>query len=384
MIDYPLLLVLAALVAFALLILWITALSNLLAFPRLRQGESPQRPPVISFLVPARNEAATIRETVQHLLAQNYPSFELIVLDDGSSDRTAQFARTAGGEDPRFILVEGGAGDPPPGWAGKNWACQRLASHAQGEILIFTDADVRWEPAAASALVALMERSGADLLTVWPTQRAVSAAERLVVPLVDFAIFAYLPLVAVHYLPFAAFAAANGQCMAWRREAYGRVGGHEAVKGTVLEDVKMARLAKSKGLRLRMAQGNKLLRCRMYHNWDEVRDGFAKNLLAGHGDSLAFLGLSTLFHWMVFLGPWLWLMLGWIPLAQPGWPWWPLGLLAAGMGLRAMIAVASGQRAEDALQMPASVLLMTIIAAQAARWRFRGGPQWKGRSLPKP
>jgi len=360
----------ALFVTAALLVMGITAVSNLLFFPRLRRQPPPASAPLVSILIPARNEAEVIGSTIGSLLAQTYPHFELLLLDDHSEDETAVRAQAAAQGDARFRLLHGRA--LPPGWLGKNWACHQLSQAAQGDILIFTDADVRWTPEALPALLAALDEQTA-LLAIWPTQQTHTWGERLIVPLVGFAVLAYLPVLPVHYAPWPAFAAANGQCLVFRRAAYEQMGGHTAVAQTIIEDVTLARRTKAAGLRLRLADANQLLTCRMYRSWPAVRDGFAKNILAGHGDSLPFLLLSALFHWLVFLFPWgWWLLTG---------SWWALALGLAGVGVRAVTAVFTHQRPQDALLMPLSVLLLSRIAAQAVWWRFHGGPRWKGRQI---
>ena len=120
----------------------------------------------------------------------------------------------------------------------------------------------------------------------------------------------------------------------------------------------------------------------MYRNWPEVRNGFAKNILAGYGDRVIWLAMATVFHWLVFVGPWLWLALGWLSDAPSGWPLWPLTLIGLGLGVRALTAVVTGQRLSDALWLPLSIGLMTSISIQAVWWRWRyGGPRWKGRMI---
>jgi chlorobactene glucosyltransferase len=248
--------------------------------------------------------------------------------------------------------------------------------------LLFTDADVRWQPGALAALLDEFQRTQADLLTIWPTQITHTWPERLVVPLMALTIVGYLPVLATHHLPGRAFAAAMGQCLLFRRTAYDHIGGHAAVRGKIVEDMAFAHTLKGAGLRLRVADGAGMIATRMYHNWAQVRAGFAKNILAGHGGYLA-LALSTIFHWGVFLLPWGWLLLGaWLP-SREAWPLWPLTLCALGVGLRALTAAVTRQRVADSLLLPVSVLLMTIIAAQSALWQGRGGPQWKGRQVTK-
>jgi len=265
---------------------------------------------------------------------------------------------------------------------GKNWACHQLAEQAKGEILVFTDADVHWEPEALSAVIDLMDKTGADTVTVWPTQETQTWGERLVVPMMMFVIMGYLPELCVRYVSWPVFAAANGQCMAFRREAYTQIGGHSTVQSNVIEDMGLAWETKRQDLLLVMSTGNRLIRTRMYQGWSAVRDGFAKNILAGHGGRPVFLLLSAVFHWLLFLLPWVWLAIGWAVPLGTAWPWFPLILVGLGVGVRALSAAATHQRLADALLLPLSTILMTVIAAQSLWWHFRyGGAQWKGRTV---
>ena len=135
---------------------------------------------------------------------------------------------------------------------------------------------------ALQALIFEATQTQADLLTVWPSQDTKTWGERLVVSLMSLVVMGYLPLPLVHYSPWATFAAANGQCLAFRRSAYQSIGGHTPVQHEVLEDVLLARHVKATGYKLRMVNGNNLISCRMYSGWPAVRDGFAKNILAGY------------------------------------------------------------------------------------------------------
>jgi chlorobactene glucosyltransferase len=370
-------------VTLALVGIAMIAIVSAATFPRLGIAPVSTQPPPVSLLIPARNEAAVIGQTIHSLLEQTYPQFEVILLDDDSSDGTASIAHAAGQKDPRLKILTGAP--LPPGWLGKNWACHQLAQAANGEWLIFTDADVSWTPQALTALAAEMSRTRAGLLAVWPTQQTVTWGERLVVPLMALAVIGYLPLPLVHHTPWASLAAATGQLLAFRREAYETIGGHAAVHDKIIEDVLLARGIKRYGRRLRLVDAAGLITCRMYSSWPEVRNGFAKNILAGYGDRVIWLALATVFHWLVFLGPWLWLALGWIEDGPPGWPVWPLILVGLGVGIRMLTAAVTRQRLGDALLMPLSVLLMTWIAIQAVWWRWRyGGPRWKGRTIGAP
>ncbi len=368
---------LLALITMALGVMSAVAIVNTFAFPRLKRStrDINHDKPFVSVLIPARNEAAIIEQTLSRLLNQDYPYYEVLLLDDQSTDKTVEIAQRIAQNDSRLKIISGAP--LPEGWLGKNWACYQLAQQARGAILIFTDADVEWREDALSALLTMIATNEADLLAVWPTQITHSFAERLVVPLMAFAIHNYLPVWFVHHTPFSIFAAANGQCMAWRRKAYEQLGGHACVADNILEDVTFARLVKKNGLRLWMADANGYLYCRMYRNWAQARDGFAKNILAGYGDSVVFLCVGIVFHLTVFILPWL------LALSSMAWRQWALLLIVQGLGLRALSAAFTRQRARDALFLPLSVIAMTIIALQAIWWRFNGGPRWKGRSIPQ-
>ena len=352
-------------------------LSNWWAFPRLRDSRATVGGRKASLLIPARNESGAIGATVEGLLRQTYPDFELLILDDHSEDGTESVAKAAAKGDTRLTVLDGRA--IPPGWLAKSWACQQLAAQATGEILIFADADVRWSSNALAALLVEFERSSADMLAVMPTQRTVSWAERLCVPLMALAIHAYLPVVAVHRTPFRLLAAANGQCLAFKRAAYERLGGHTEVRDNIVEDVGLARRAKGMGLRLRMVEADGLISCRMYYDWRTVREGYAKNMLAGFGGAAGLIA-GTVFHWLIFLIPWALLGLGFAGSEIPGHPWWALLLVTAGILVRSLSALRTGQRVGDGLLLPVSVVLMTCIAVQSLWWHWRfGGPLWKGR-----
>jgi chlorobactene glucosyltransferase len=308
------------------------------------------------------------------------------VLDDGSSDHTAEIVLGFQADDAHIQLING---EPlPAGWGGKNWACQQLAESTTAEVMLFTDADVTWQPGSLSAVLHAAQEMRADMLTVWPTQQMVTIWERLIVPMMSYTTLAYLPWLGVHNLPFASMAAANGQCLLFTRTAYGQVGGHRAVKASIVEDIALARKTKQHGLRLRMLDGDNLVVCRMYTGWHDVRDGYAKNILAGHLNSPALLLLSTIFHWLVFILPPLWLATGWLfpqwpVLDQPLWPLWPLAMVTLSVGSRLLAAAIARQPLRDAFLLPISVFLITLIAGYALRWHYgHGGPAWKGRRVP--
>ncbi|MCL4256438.1 MAG: glycosyltransferase, partial [Anaerolineae bacterium] len=297
---------LGIIIAIPLIFISLNMLINWMFFPRLSSSRALSDMPLVSVMIPARNEALVIGATIQNWLSQTYPHYEVILLDDNSTDNTSKIARDVAGDCDKLTILSGAP--LPDGWMGKNWACHQMTHIAKGDILLFTDADVRWANNGLSALVADMTARNADVYSVWSTQETVTWGERLVVPLMALVILGYLPILGVHYVPLGAFGAANGQCMAWRKKAYHQIGGHERVRGNVLEDVTLARMVKSAKMRLRMADGAGLVNCRMYRNWGEVKNGYAKNILAGYGSPFALM-LGIIFHWLIFIIPSLWLII---------------------------------------------------------------------------
>jgi glycosyltransferase involved in cell wall biosynthesis len=341
--------------------------SNLRAFPTLAAAPAtgPVPLPRTSLLVPARDEADRLPHSLPGLLAQ--PATEILVLDDGSRDGTPAVVRRLAGTDPRVRLLTGAP--LPPGWVGKNWACHQLARAATGDLLVFCDADVRLRPGALPAAWAEMRRQRSDVFSVFPRQLTGTLGERLLVPLIDENLLAFLPhrLLA---LPVPAAAVANGQFLAFRREAYRVTGGHRAVAGHVVEDLALARSARRAGLRLGLALGGDLVQARMYHGYRDAVRGLGKSLRAAHAGSSRMLAASAAVNLAAYTLPWLrWHVPGWLGLA------WRFAALA-GPVERMLVNAKTGRRchAEAALVpliAPAALPVYLVALRRAARWKGR-------------
>jgi chlorobactene glucosyltransferase len=240
----------------------------------------PEEAPLISVICPARNEARHIVEFVRAALATTYPSSELIVVDDHSTDGTGALAREAGSGDARLRIV-----DPPPlpaGWFGKQWACHAGALAARGEVLLFTDADTRHAPDLLVRSLHAMRRRKSDMLSVAGRQEMVSFWERVVQPTVFSVLVAvYGGTDAVSNTSSPRRKIANGQCFLVRRDVYDALGGHEAVRHFVAEDMMLAQQWCAAGKRVHLVAGLDQLSTRMYGSLGEIIDGWAKNLWAG-------------------------------------------------------------------------------------------------------
>jgi chlorobactene glucosyltransferase len=197
----------------------------------------------------------------------------------------------------KFSQVTLVTGKPlPAGWLGKNWACRQLADRAAGDVLIFTDADTWHEPDAVSRTLDWMTAKNLDMFSAFPRQIMGSFAERLTIPFIDLILFSLLPLWLTYYGRSEKFAAANGQWIAFRRKSYAQMGGHNAVRDKVVEDVELARLVKRSGGRILTTSGKDAVYCRMYENFNEIRSGFEKNLFGLTGNQpVLFLLLIVLF-----------------------------------------------------------------------------------------
>jgi glycosyltransferase involved in cell wall biosynthesis len=227
--------------------------------------------PSVSVIVPARNEEVCLGACLESLVAQRGVAFEIIVVDDGSMDRTRAIAESF----PDVKVIQ--PGPLPAGWTGKNNALTAGAKQATGTWILFTDADTVHQPGSLARALAEAKEHDADLLSYSPEQEVRTFWERAVMPV----IFAEL---ARKYPPsrvsdFSSnMAAANGQYLLISRSAYDAVGGHAAVAHSLLEDVALARAVRDSGRRIYFRYGGDAVRTRMYRNFDQLREGWTKNL----------------------------------------------------------------------------------------------------------
>lgn len=364
---------LAALASAAPALMAAVASYNLALAGRLERAPGPVRRPRASVLVPARDEEENLRILLPLLRAQDWPDMEILVLDDGSADATAEVARAHA---PAVRVIDG---EPPPaGWLGKSWACARLAEEADGEVLIFCDADVRPAPEAVRRTLGLLEAEGAGALACLPRQILGTWAERAVIPLVlHLPILGLLPLPLVRTRPEPALSLGVGQWFAFTRAAYDRCGGHAAVRSALAEDMALARKVKEAGLPLAACLSTRLVSVRMYRDFPAVWEGFRKNLvvLTGAGGARPFAVLALLAATLV--APWL---LAGAALAGA----LPAAFLIPGQLLllvRLSVAVTYREPPSAWAWTPAGSLLVLVLAASSLAGYHRRDLAWKGRRL---
>ena len=342
---------------------------------------SPEDAPLVSILIPARNEARAIGRCVESVARQNYPRCEVLVLDDHSTDQTTAIVTELAERYPHVHLLRG---EPlPPSWHGKAFACAQLARAARGEWLLFADADTVHAPHCVSTALAVAQRRHAALLTLIPHMIAGSFGEALLLPTTLLTFAGVLPLGLVTNLPSPLVAGAFGPFMLFRREAYERLGGHEAVRADIVEDMQLSRLVKRDGGRVVWIDGTDLVSTRLYHGLGEAWQGFAKSAFAATNYSLPGLLVGAPLCAAFLFAPY-----GFVAAALVGGHvgslalfWLPLCQIAAILASYALLL----WRFRLPLVMVAfhaatvcAIILFTLYSAYEAT--LGGGVTWKGRT----
>jgi len=350
---------------------------------------SGQQPTSCTVVVPAYNEADNIGDCVAAILASEdpCPRWSLLVVDDDSSDATAELARAAAAGNPGFALLPAGVRPAGERWVGKNWACHRASEQLDSDWVVFIDADVRVEPGALRAALADAQAHGADLLTLAPRLRCGCLAEWLVQPIIASLLGLGFPIARAND-PADPLAFAAGPFLLFRTQAYRAVGGHAAVAGEVVEDLALARAIKGQGLRLRYLLGLDWLTLRMYRDFASLWEGWTKNWLLGlDRDVLKALGAGAVVV-QLYAIPWLLLppALWWAWQGSAPWTLLPLALVLLAIALQLAIRLWSRRRFATPLDWwwlaGLGGLVIGAIAPVSVFKTLSGwGWTWRGRSL---
>ena len=345
----------------------------------------------ISVCIPARNEENSLENLLCSLENQDWPNYEVHILDDQSTDQTFEIAHAFHQKNPDQFYIHKGE-EKPDDWLGKPWACHQLSQNADGDILLFLDADTKLFPGSLKKIAASLTHYHLDMLTVWPEQKLVTFWEKTVLPVIFYSLFSILPSIYVYrdpkWMPKSLrkimrprFAAACGQCIAFKLETYEAIGGHQSVKDQIVEDVELAKIIQKKGFTMRMFTGLGSVSCRMYHNHQEIFEGLRKNFFAGFNHSIPVFLTAALLHFLVFLLPFLTLF---ISLAIGNWMIFTLSfsVIALICILRVVLAKWYRLNLVYAFTHPIGVLWFEVLALiKIGDYLFGKSANWKGRKV---
>ena len=356
-------------------------LLNLRALRKPRSDiELPAPAPLISILVPARNEEANIGVCLESLRQQDYPNFEILVLDDSSADGTADIVARIASEDSRVRLLRG---QPlPPGWAGKTFACHQLAQEARGSWLLFTDADTVHAPAMLRRVLGVALISRAALISGFPYQRTTSIWQKTAMPILFyFMLLCWMPFWWLQRSRCTMPSVAIGQFLFFSAEEYRSIGGHEAVKSRIVEDVWLGIEVSRHKYRQLTLDLSSLVSCQMYREFGSMWDGITRWLYTVASLSVVSLVGMMAVVLFLFLAPFLWLAYG-LLLAQPDFAWEVLVALQVAIVFLARFLAGRrfSQPKTSIVLHPVGILFLVLVACYASYQYLTGaGVRWKGR-----
>ncbi|TFF40964.1 glycosyltransferase [Mucilaginibacter psychrotolerans] len=361
--------IIVLLIVFVFLILRFTVtLFNFLSNPKLpRIGK--HHADKVSILIPARNEAEDIIPLLQSIHQQDYENYEVLILDDNSTDNTYSVCAAFCVKHPRFSVIKG---EPlAAGWLGKNYACHQLAKQANGDYYLFLDADEQVQNGLITSAVHRMKLRGLALLSLFTNQTMRSAGEEMVVPLMHYILLNLLPLRLVYLVKSEALSAASGQFMLFDATGYKKHQWHQLVKNKVVEDVEIMKMVKSTRLAGEALLANGMISCRMYKGYSEAINGFGKNFLAAFNYNI----IGFLIYLLLIVGgPAIIIMT------------MNLNLIAIMLGLimlgRVMISLSAGQNAIKNLFLhPVQMFSLLLIGITSIQKHLTKTTEWKGRKI---
>nr|WP_320021384.1 glycosyltransferase family 2 protein [uncultured Draconibacterium sp.] len=325
--------------------------------------------PLISILIPARNEEQNIGRLLEAIKKQNWQNFEVLVYNDQSTDKTEQIVEAIAKEDKRFRLInpEG----LPNGWLGKNFGCYSLAQEAKGTYFLFLDADVHISDSIVAGTVAKIKKHNLGLLSIFPKQNMYTLGEYITIPIMNFILLSLLPLVFVRILPFSSMAAANGQFMLFDAKTYRNNQPHQTFRDNKVEDISIAQSFKKNGIRIACLSGNASISCRMYSSFNDALNGFSKNVIMFFGNS----GLLAVLFWLITT-------LGFIPVLITLSSKFVFAYLIMLVAIRLFTSLVSHQNPIKnlALAIPQQIVLGVFII-KAFLNKSKKAYQWKGRTI---
>jgi chlorobactene glucosyltransferase len=342
--------------------------------------ELPEPAPLISILLPARNEEANIGVCLESLRQQDYPNFEILVLDDSSTDGTSDIVARIAAEDSRVRLLKG---QPlPSGWAGKTFACHQLAQEARGSWLLFTDADTVHASSMLRRVLGVALATRAALISGFPYQRTASIWQKTAMPILFyFMLLCWMPFWWLQRSRCTMPSVAIGQFLFFSAEEYRSIGGHEAVKSRIVEDVWLGIEVSRHKYRQLTLDLSSLVSCQMYREFGTMWDGITRWFYTVASLSVVTLVVMIAVVLLLFLAPFLWLVYG-LLLGQPALAWEVLVALQVGIVFLARFLAGRrfSQPKTSIILHPIGVAFLLLVSFYASYQYLTGaGVKWKGR-----
>jgi chlorobactene glucosyltransferase len=371
--------ILQAIITAGLLLFLINIVLNLVSLKKPpKKGEVTQQP-MVSVLIPARNEAESITACLLSLQNQNYRNYEILVLDDNSSDATPALVAGMAKQDNKIQLI---AGEPlPEGWSGKPFACQQLARKARGDWYIFTDADTTHNPDMIKDVIGMALELNPSLLSGFPRQVANSPLEKMIIPVMYFLVLSWLPLWLMQRGDSPRPTFVNGQFLLFNKGEFWRIGGYEPVKGRIMEDLFISLEMYKRGGKVVTADLSTDVNCHMYHTLGQMWEGFGKSIYGVASASPLIIPVLGLIVYLFYLAPFLWL-----PhqlFINPPDYWWPAAALQVGllMMMRLLVKLRFRESIVSTILHPLGISFFMADAIYVlGRQLFRCGISWKERT----
>jgi glycosyltransferase involved in cell wall biosynthesis len=353
---------------FFLILRFTVTLFNFISNPKLHRVAKAYDDKV-SILIPARDEECNILNLLRSIDVQDYENYEVIILDDSSSDHTYKVCADFATNHLRFKIIKGE--ELPPDWLGKNYACHQLAKHANGDFLLFLDADEKIYDGLINSAVHRMYLRKLSLLSLFANQDMRSVGELTVVPLMHYILLTLLPVQLVYLIKNYTVAAASGQFMLFDAATYRENRWHQQAKDEVVEDVSIMKLVKANKYNGEALLANDMVSCRMYKTYIEAVNGFSKNFLAAFNYSvMGFL----IYIVLVIGGPMMIMMTLNFPMI-----FLMVGLIIL---MRIMISLAAKQSTFYNIALhPVQMFNLTLVAFVAIQKHLTKTNVWKGRRI---
>jgi len=353
---------------FFIILRFAVTIFNFISDPKLRRVNH-NYDNLVSILIPARNEEKNILTILKSIERQDYSNYEVIILDDDSNDRTYDICAAFAAKNSAFKVIKGK--ELTGQWLGKNYACYQLAKQAQGEFLLFLDADEQIYDGLINSAVHRMHFRKLALLSLFTNQQMDTLGELLTVPLMHYLLLNLLPLRLVFLAKNPAVAAASGQFMLFDAGVYRQYEWHKGAKDKIVEDVEIMKQVKVRGFNGESLLANGMISCRMYTDYNTAIHGFGKNFLAAFN--------YNIFSFLIFLvlliaGPMIVIMTLNFQLI----------LMMTGLILltRIMISLESGQNTSiNVILHPLQMFSLVLIAFSAIQKYLTKTTEWKGRKI---